>query len=195
MDPIIITITEADLLAGMAPIHGYDGEDGEFQVAPSSGTLGEAVIRAAANIVAARSDVARESAREVTKLVVARAGAEIDRQIEPIVTAALNEPFRATDSYGTAKGEPMTMRALIATKVDAALRMRPPDGYRSNRLAGTGGNDTTLEKFVKTQVDAALVNELQAAVNEAKKEILGLVKDKAAQTIAEAIRKLAGVPS
>ena len=189
MDPIIITITEADLLAGMAPIHGYDGEDGEFQVAPSSGTLGEAVIRAAANIVAARSDVARESAREVTKLVVARAGAEIDRQIEPIVTAALNEPFRATDSYGTAKGEPMTMRALIATKVDAALRMRPPDGYRSS------GNDTTLEKFVKTQVDAALVNELQAAVNEAKKEILGLVKDKAAQTIAEAIRKLAGVPS
>lgn len=116
---------------------------------------------------------------EFVRRVQAIRDEEIREALRPVMAEALEQAVQQTDSFGTPRGEPRTLRELV---VEEATKMLREKRYERGRQ-----KETLVEKFVRDEVERTLRAELTAAVNEAKAEVVAAVRDNAAEVIAETI--------
>lgn len=109
---------------------------------------------------------------------------EIRAALVPLIQAAVEESFQPTNEYGSPKGQPTTLRELIAKQVTVELRVhKERDGYSRPQTS-------LLEDVVKEQVRRELRGELRQAVAEGRASVLAAVKEQAAEVISETIARV-----
>jgi hypothetical protein len=106
---------------------------------------------------------------------------EIRKAIGPLIQAAIAKPIQQTNAYGSPVGESTTLTELIVKEATAFLT-RSADNY--NR-----GGETVLQKWVREQVEKALVKELAEVMAAEKAKVVAAVRGKAAELIADAVRQ------
>jgi hypothetical protein len=170
--PVTVNINVRDLLnAGTG--RGYDYDSGQEY---STGNLSRDVTKMVAGIIA----------RELSPQIRDSIRAEIDTQVGTAITAALDGEFQPTDTYGSPRGEKTTLRAEVVKTAQEWLAKPVKNGsYNSSK--------TNLDQYLTETVDRAIRKELDAAVKDAKEQVLGRVKDQAAEVIAKTVTGLAGV--
>lgn len=167
----------------MRRVVGHD-EEGEPIEEPM--TMEDAVVDAAARqvLASAKSDV-RELVREAARKQI---GESIRAIIEPLIVEALTSSIQPMNSYGEAKGEPVTLREVIVKKATEEFRVP------SSRNGSYHPDKATLiEAVIREEVSKALKRDLVDAIAEARKQVLAAVQEKGAEVIAETITKMAGV--
>lgn len=106
----------------------------------------------------------------------------IREQVEPIVRAAIEQPFQPTDTFGNARGEPTSLHEMVLDVATKILTQR-------KQSTGRDPQRSFVEQVVHDQVTKALGAELTAAIEQAKAEVAAAVKDAAAGAIAQAITR------
>jgi hypothetical protein len=104
--------------------------------------------------------------------------------LEPIIAEALAKPLVKTNSYGEQVGPETTLRDLIMERVRKTLGISTEETYRNGRYE----RSTTLEKLVRTQVDAAIKEEVAEAVKAAKDAVPAQLGASIGDTVASAVR-------
>lgn len=169
-DPINVTIT-LDTEVGDSEI---DPETGD-RVGPGATILDLVVAQAVTKLIPSiRKDVAAA--------VTEAAQREITDQVSVMVTEVLAEPFQITDRWGHKQGTPVTIRECIAEEIAAQLKPAKSDSY--NRSTSS----TVVTDVIKEEVRDALNKELKAAVQAAREQVVGAVKEHAAALIADSVR-------
>lgn len=174
MEPLNITITDLSLDTVIG--QHYGGEDGGSPM-----VLLDAIVEAATTRIIKDAD-GREIYGGLRKRVDAVRDVEIRKRVAAEVDAVFAQPFQATNSFGEARGEPITMRAIIADAVKDWFTKDVQTNYRE-------GKRTAASEFVKAAVDAALKKELAAVILEEKAKVVAAVQAKAAELIAEAVKQ------
>lgn len=166
---ITVNVTEVDLNSVVG--ERYD-DDGDRRVPQ---TLGEAIVREAAAILARSPDYedVRASVRRIRT-------EEIHTVVAKEVEAALTEPVNPTDQWGQTTGKPTTLRAEIARIAQKAVEPRPRGSY---------GDPPALERIIREEVDRALAAELSKVVADEKAKVVAAVRAKAAELIAQAVKE------
>lgn len=150
------------------------GEEGEM--------LADLIVRQAAKEMLAQAAKGTGYRDALSRRVEAIRDAEILAAVRPLVEQAMSESLQPTNSFGQAKGEPVTLAEVIVKKAIAALQVR------SDR--GRGGTASVLEQFIEQEVHRALKADLAAAFQEGRAAVLAAVRDEAAQVITDTITRL-----
>lgn len=171
---INVDVTDISLDSVVGDHRVYDPVDGCWDSAPM--TLGQSVAKEIADRL-----VADDEYKTLRRQVLELRTEEVRRQLEPIVTAAIEKPVQRTNSFGDPVGEPTTLTDLIVK--EAREYLAKGDGY---------GRETVLQKTVREAVGGALKKELAAVVAEEKEKVVAAVRAKAAELIAEAVKQGVG---
>ena len=178
--PITVTVDLEQLLTahvGDAPAWTGDPDD-EYE--PPTPLIG-AIITGVAHVMAGKL-MADATGYQGMK---GRIRDAIDEKVGEIVAAQLDREFLPVDSYGEVQrhAEPTTLREQIKTQASTALAkgMKPSDRYNTD----LGG----LKKYIDTEIDRQIKNELAEAVKEAKATVVAKVKANAAQVITDTITR------
>lgn len=148
------------------------GEDGEAPI-----TLLDAIVeQAAAQLRAKIGDDVKSNLRRRTQQITDE---EIRAQVTPLVAKILENPVAPQLS-----GPPVPLAEHIADIVRKELADTTRSGSYDHR-------ETVLSKLLKEEVQRALGSELRDEVTAAKGRVLGAMKDKAAEIIAETIERSA----
>jgi hypothetical protein len=152
-------------------------------VGDEGGTLLGLIVNAtAARLV---SDLKREPAYPSLKdRVSAIRDEEIRMQLAPVVEESVTASVQPTDSFGAPKGEARTLREII---LDAAKKELTAPRERDYGR----GRETLVQYVIRTEVDRHITNELQAAIKEAKAEVVKAVREKGSEVLTETITRLA----
>lgn len=144
-------------------------------------TLLDAIVNAAVLRVA-KEDEYRSVHRELSQRVAVIRDEVIREQVTPLVTDAMSAPIVKTNQWGDPTGEgTTTLRELILAQVNDFFTKLKSDSYgRTSRTAAAA--------LVAEKVDAALKQELLAAVRAEKDKVVAAVQAKAAELIAESLR-------
>lgn len=145
-------------------------------------TFGEAVVGAAARMLVNESPDLRRAIEQKAQEII---GDELRGRIEPMIAEALTAAIQPTSPWGEPKGVPTTLREYIVAFVRRWLNEPDPDHRRADV------RKTRIEGFVAKEVESAVNAELRSALNEAKEEVAGAVKDQAATVLAAAITSMA----
>lgn len=145
-------------------------------------SIDEAVILAAGKALA---NIIYDSVG--TKAALARSlrdeGVEtVRREMEPIVRAALDEPFPVSNVYGEPTGRVVSLRELI---------MAEAKGWLEKKEGPFDRQQTRLQKFISESVNQVIKRELTEALTAARAEVTAAVKNKGAELLAETIRRMA----
>lgn len=125
---------------------------------------------------------ARQLAGELRDDVRAAVLDQIKASVQQVVQATLEEGVRKTDTWGQAKGEPVTVAALIRQETESWLtKPVPGDSY---------GRQTIMQKLVADAVNAAWTREVKGAVEAGKQQVLAAVKEKAADVVTQTVSGL-----
>lgn len=104
--------------------------------------------------------------------------------IEEMLSEAIERAIQGTDSYGNPKGGLTTLHEVIVKRAEATLRER-----RENRGGGYSRNAPLIEDIISSEIEQAWRRDLGDVIAEARTEVRDLVKDQAAQIIADTIAK------
>ena len=176
--PITVTVDLEQLLAAhVGDIPAWTGDpDDEYE--PPTPLIG-AIITGVAHVMAGKL-MADATGYQGMK---GRIRDAIDEKVADIVTGQLDREFLPVDSYGEVQrhAEPTTLREQIKAQASTALAkgMKPSDRYNTD----LGG----LKKYIDTEIDRQIKNELAEAVKEAKATVVAKVKANAAQLITDTI--------
>lgn len=149
-----------------------------------TGGIREAVIRSvAASIIDRETDnIVREARRQADKAIEAELGR--------IVNDAMTKAFQPVDSWGEAKGEQTTLRALLEKKASEFIETRvdyegkPVTGYYNER------NGTPRWKFYAEQVvTAAIAAQMKQATDAYMVEVKAKINDAVSTLLAEKVAK------
>lgn len=182
--PLTVEIDLNQLLVSVVgEIPTFTGDPGEPGWEPAF--MFNEIIQAAATIVAGKlMSNATEYQGLAKKLKEA-----IDLKLSDMVSAALDKPYVKLDTYGEPLrgAESTTLRETIKEQVAITLSkgMQPGDRYSSNSTNVNGA----VKKYVDAQVLEVINKDFKEAIDKAKAEVVGKIKDKAAQVIAETIEK------
>lgn len=103
--------------------------------------------------------------------------------VTAMLTEAVEKAIQGTDYYGQPKGGPTTLHEVIVKRAEATLRER-----RENR-GGYSRNAPLIEDIISSEIEQAWRRDLEDVIAEARTEVRDLVKDQAAQIIADTIAK------
>lgn len=160
---------------------GSDEDGPHYEPMP----LEEAVVAEAGRAIAAKLE--REIREEMRYSVKTEVQEALRAALGPMVSEALDQAIQPTNSYGEAKGEPVTLREVIVKTAKEELRdARSRDGYGSRK-------ENLVQEIIRKEVGAALAKELNDAIKDAKVSVLAAVQEKGAEVIAATITKMAGV--
>lgn len=136
-----------------------------------------------ADVIADRAvrTLAYEDGRDLRRRIGEIRDEEIRELVKPIVLGAVDSAIQETNRWGEPTGKPTTLRELVIKEAKALLT-QPADNY--NR-----GKGTVLEVAVRNVVDRAIRAELDKVLAEEKAKVVALVQGKAAELIAEAVKK------
>lgn len=161
-EPIQIVLT-------MDTTVGYDHDDDPI-------SLGDKVInRLVSNLTAKFADQAK--AQLNAALAVA-----IEAKATELVDAAIEQPFQKTNTWGEPIGPATTLRELIDEKIKAFLTARV-DSYPRNTP------QSYIQNLVGNKVAQEMEKEFKEAIQQGKEQLLAAVKGRAAEVIAESMRR------
>lgn len=169
MEPLNITIADLSL----DTVLGEDDRRGPI-------TLADAIIESAV-LRLTRDEEYRDIQGGLHKRVGQIRDEEIRTRVAAEVEAALTAPFRQTNTYGEAKGEPVTLRSLIVKSCEEFFTQDVSE-YNKPR-------QTKAQRFVHAAVEDAVKKELAAAIVEEKAKVVAAVRAKAADLIAQAVKE------
>jgi hypothetical protein len=180
-EPITLTI-DLDLDQHLVRHIGYD-EDGEERTAPQ--TLEDVVIGQVVEELVNRAVRDQQSGYSgLRKRVEDITREEISAAVRPLVAKALEGPIRRTNSYGEVLDRnPTTLRDMIFEQVTKALTK----GSQQDRYGQR--STSVLSDLVKEHVDRILAKELKGEIDKAKAEVVGAVRAKGAEVLAETIKR------
>lgn len=142
-------------------------------------TIGEEVVRALVREIA-KGDEYKSLSRRVLEI----RDEEIKAMLAPILAEAVDRPIERTNSFGERMGAQTTLRELIMERTRKTLGISTEDRYRDGRYE----HSTTLEKLVRSQVDAAIKEEIAEAVKAAKEAVPSQLGASIGATVAAVIR-------
>jgi len=126
------------------------------------------------------SDYAGHLVEAVRKEALAQVEPLIRERVDGIVTEALTTGYQPTDTFGDPKGEPTTLRSMIAETAKKWLNKR---GYNS---------ESEMQKLVNESIRKVWVNEMEkeasAAVAEIKKGLRTKLADKVNAAVASLLK-------
>jgi hypothetical protein len=180
-EPITLTI-DLDLDQHLVRFTGYD-EDGEERTAPQ--TLEDVVIgQVVSTLVAMAVRDEHSGYRDLRKRVEEVTREEITAAVRPMVAEALEGPIRRTNSYGEVLDRnPTTLRDMIFEQVTTALTK----GSRQDTYGRQ--SKSVLSDLVQEHVERILAKELKGEIDKAKAEVVGAVRAKGAEVLAETIKR------
>lgn len=123
---------------------------------------------------------AQRVANDMTREIREGVRVKVEEEVESIVADALAEGIQPTDAYGSPVGNRTTLREIILKQADQLMKTPARDSF------GRGG-ETVIQKMVREEILKGFKNELTAAVNATKQEILEAMKTQAAEVITETI--------
>lgn len=138
-------------------------------------TREEVVDAVASKIVAHLYD--RELVDSIRESVVRQVGptaeAMVMEHVSTWVEAELAKPFRLTNRWGEAKGEPVTLRELAASQIERQLTEIVDSGGRTNRHARDGMPriEFHAKAAVAAQVESRIKELTKAAVDGALEKL------------------------
>lgn len=94
----------------------------------------------------------------------------------------LAEGVRRRDAFGSARGEAVPLRTIVAEEATKQLA-------RSN--GRHLGQENVLEKLIRSEVASELRKELKGTLDEAKKTVAEAVREEAAKLLAESMKRAA----
>jgi len=168
---ITVNVSDVDLTTA---IDGYSYNDMDPDTRRSRTLADEIVARAALLLV--KDDHYKGLKARIAEMRVE----EIRRRVSDEVEAGMVEPFRLTTAYGEPKGEPVTMRTMIAEEVKKFFNEKVGDYNRQATRAAT---------VIKTEVEKALHKELSEVIADEKAKVVAAVRAQAATIIADAVKR------
>lgn len=152
-------------------------------------SLEDAIIQAAANrVLETRVAGDGESedgyvvpthlARRLEEIITAEIREQATRAAPIVAEEILNQGVRRTDTWGDARGEPVPLKTVIAEQVKKELTHR----------SGSRG-EGVLQKMITDTVQRELSGELKKTLDEAKAEVLKVVRDESSKIFQSAMAK------
>lgn len=142
-------------------------------------TASEAIVKECAARFLRQHDLTEDVRRRFKQIT----DEEIRAVVQPLIQEALAEGFQPTDSFGSPKGEPTTLREMIVKEVKRDIGASKQPGYH-------GSKQTLLEEVVGREVERAVREDLKQAMDEARKQVRAAVEQKGAEVLAQTIERL-----
>lgn len=179
---------EIDLRDVMLPGHrGYD-EDGEPVPAPRS--VEEALFEAAAVSLANKAIEDKEGRQAYRETLRDRAREILEQKINErageMVEQALDQSFQPTNQFGQPTGDPITFQEYVTTRIEKWLHEQDP----TDKSAMGGRRRTNIEGIISNAIDTKFRQKLNEQVNKGRDEVLGTMREKASEIMAETMTRL-----
>lgn len=109
---------------------------------------------------------------EIRREVQAKVGPVIDAQVNAIVEDALTKVFTPVDEFGDPKGEPTTVKAILAKKAKTFLEEKVDSSGRVSNTYGTKQPraEYLLGKLFEEALDHTAKREIEAIAKQAKEK-------------------------
>lgn len=146
----------------------------------SDAAVSEAIVQECARRLLQQYELTDDVRRRMKQVT----GDEIRAAVQPLIQAALDEGFQPTDSFGSPKGEPTTLRDMIVQEARRDLGASKHPGHH-------GSKQTLLEEIVGREVERAVREDLKQAMDEARKQVRAAVEKKGAEILAQTIERMA----
>lgn len=154
------------------------GPDGDGEQGPGIRGL---IVQAAAR------QVVEVEGRELRTAVHDVANEMIREHVRTLVQAAFDEPIQRTTLWGEKQGEPTTVRELIRQSIEVFLKAEGRQGSLSNFRSDAPAKN--LRELIDGETQRLMTSEMQQAIRAAKAEVSKTVMERAAQAIAEVVKK------
>lgn len=146
----------------------------------SDAAVSEAIVQECARRLLQQYDLTDDVRRRMKQVT----GEEIKAAVQPLIKAALDEGFQPTDSFGSPKGDPTTLRDMIVQEAKRDLGASKQPGYH-------GSKQTLLEEIVGREVERAVREDLKQAMDDARKQVRAAVEKNGAEILAQTIERMA----
>jgi len=150
---------------------------------PDTGPIAEPVDLGDLVVAHIASTLIAEIRHDIRKEVRTAIQPAISAEITAIVREELSNKIRKTNTWGEAQGDPLSLRDLIMTEVQAYLN-EPIKSQRYDDRARPGGFRELLAK----EVDNALTTELRGVITEARTAVAAKVRDSAAEMLGSIVK-------
>lgn len=109
---------------------------------------------------------------EIRREVQAKVGPVIDAQVNAIVEDALTKVFTPVDEFGDPKGEPTTVKAILAKKAKTFLEEKVDSSGRTGNTYGAKQPraEYLLGKLFEEALDHTAKREIEAIAKQAKEK-------------------------
>jgi hypothetical protein len=141
----------------------------------------DAIVQEAARRVLGQRDLTEEVRRRVRQIT----DDQISAAVKPLIDAALSEGFQPTDSFGSPRGEPTTLRDMVVKEVRYGLEASKQVGYSGRN------QQTLLQEIIGREVERVVREDLKQAMDEARKQVRAAVEQKGAEMLAQTIERMA----
>lgn len=168
---INVTVDSIDLDSVIGEEYDYEAEERE----PI--TLGQRIAKLAAKRIATSAD-SQPLRDQIRAMRVEEMKARVTAEIEEVMAA----PIQRTNTYGEPAGSTFTLREEIARLAAEAFKPQVRDGYGR-------GQETPMQALIRTEIDKVLTKELAAVFAEEKAKVVAVVRAKAADLIATAVKE------
>lgn len=130
---------------------------------------------------ARHSEMAEQITRAVNESLREQARDAADGIVRDLLEGAT---MKRINAFGEGRGRELTLREFIADVVKDEVQVHLPSGSRAR-------SDRALAAVVEAEVKAQLTKELNQAVQEAKGQLVGSVRQHAAEVLADIVAKSA----
>lgn len=129
-----------------------------------------------------QSEVPTALGRKIEETIRETIEAEARAAAPKVAEAILAEGVQRTGHYGEARGEKVSVRAIVAEKVVEQLT-------RSSGNGRIGNESSVIEQMIGREVEKQVRGELQGALDEAKTTIAEAVGAEASKALMDALKK------
>lgn len=164
----------------------YESDTGYYDVETVESAIIEAAGRALIKHLerSLEKSIADEVSAIVSETVTSKVGAIID--------GVLDEKMQRTNEWGEKKGEPLTLREMIAREKEAWLSERVNnEGKAVGNSYGT--YDTRLQYLMKAYVKDRFGKEISAELQKTVDDLKAQMKDNAREALVKSVEKIAGL--
>jgi hypothetical protein len=180
-EPVTLTLV-LDLDRNIATHVTYDDE-GESITSPT--TVEELVLDLAAKALVDRTiaKAGKQWPGDMLDRVRNIRDEQIREILGPMVTEAVERSFTPTDTFGSPRGEPTTLRDEIVKQGVQWLQGREGEFRNPSRR-------THIQQLIYDEVERAMAKELKDAMAKAKAEVLAAVQAEGARVLANTIASM-----
>jgi hypothetical protein len=165
-----------DSVIGKHRVYSEDGENCYDEPL----TLGQALARRLHQDIL----VDRDRYNSLKDIVTKIRKEEVTAAVRAEVATAMEEPFRLTNHYGEATGQPVTLRALILAEAQKYFTEKKDGGYQKPSY-------TAAQVQVAEIVHKEMAKEIEAAIAEEKSKLVASFKATVSELFAKSLTKQA----